>query len=305
MQAQWPPAPYVGLWSRVDGFKRESLERALARGDVVKATVMRGTLHLISRRDYPVFWTLLHEKGFWADEEAIERGIQVAHTLRERAPLTFGEAIAHLREEHGLDQTAAQRTWFVARIRAHLLHHPETARWNARPEARFVAVDEPELVDKVAASAAVVRRYLAAFGPAAKADIARWGGLKVGEFAPGLEALEPLRRFRDEDGRELVDLQRTRLPTADTPAPVRFLPKWDNVILGFDDRRRILPDELKTAVIAKNGEVAQTVLVDGVVAATWRADKTGKVTVTPFAPLPRRVRTEVDAEAERLQAWLR
>ena len=103
----------------------------------------------------------------------------------------------------------------------------------------------------------------------------------------------------------LYDVPRAPLPDGDTPAPVRFLPKWDNTLLGFADRTRVISDELRRKVIGKNGDVAQTVLVDGFVAATWSADRKGKVTVHPFAPLPRAWRREVADEAARLEAWLR
>jgi hypothetical protein len=164
---------------------------------------------------------------------------------------------------------------------------------------------EPAAMDVLAARTELVRRYLAAFGPATRADVADWSGLRVGDFAEALDALEPLRRFRDEKGRELLDVPRAPLPHADTPAPVRFLPKWDNTLLAHADRSRVLPEDLRKAVIGKNGDVTQTVLVDGVVAASWSADKKGKVTVAPYAPFPRAVRREVDDEAARLEAWLR
>ena len=297
MQAQWPPAPYVGLWSRVAGFKREQLERALVRGDVVKATVMRGTLHLVSRRDYGLLWELLHEKPFWADQDAVEHGIRHAQALRAMAPLTLGDAVAHLRETHGLEEQTARRAWFVARVRAHLLHHHETALWRARPEARYTALEEPEAVDRAAAASEIVRRYLAAFGPASKADIARWGGLKVGDFAPALDGLPT---YADERGRTLFDIPRAPLPDGDVVAPVRFLPKWDNVLVGFADRSRILDEALKDAIVAKNGDFAQTVLVDGMVVGTWDRN----VHVTYLAPVTRTQKAAVAAEAELLQAWL-
>jgi hypothetical protein len=165
-------------------------------------------------------------------------------------------------------------------------------------------VAEPEPVDPLAARIELVRRYLAAFGPASRADIASWSGMRVRDFAPALDALEPLRRFQDEDGRELLDLPRAPLPDADTPAPVRFLPKWDNVLLGFADRRRMLSDEHRRNVVMKNGDVAQTFLVDGFVAGTWQAQK-GRVVLQPFAPLPRAVRREAEDEAARLAEFLR
>ena len=188
-------------------------------------------------------------------------------------------------------------------MRAHLLHHHETALWDARPEGRYVAVEQPEEHDPTEARAEILRRYLAAFGPATRRDVVAWSMMNVPQIQRALDRLEPLRRFRAEDGRELLDVPRTPLPDADTPAPVRFLPKWDNLLLAYADRTRVLPEEHRRTVIRPNGDVAQTFLVDGVVAGTWRAEN-GRVLVEPFAPLPRAARTEVQDEAARLEAFL-
>jgi hypothetical protein len=306
MQAQWPPAPYLGLWSRLHGFRREALERELARGAVVKATVMRATLHLVTRRDYAILRAALQDMRTWADD-AIADAERVAPGVRALAaagPITVQQGLAHLERDHGLVDVHARRVWHAARIRAHVLHAHETALWAARPQAVFVALDEPAAMDAEAARVDVVRRYLAAFGPAARADLADWSGMRVADFATALEALEPLRRFRDERGRELLDLPRAPLPAADTPAPIRFLPKWDNLLLAFADRTRVLPEEYRKTVIAKNGDVAQTFLVDGAVAGTWTREKE-RVRTHPFAPLPLAARREVEDEAARLEAWLR
>jgi hypothetical protein len=308
MQAQWPPAPYVGIWSRVSAFRRETLEQAVLAGDVVKATMMRNTLHLVTRRDYPVFWTALHDIPSWPDEAAIADGVRIAPLIRELAlsePLRTQEALAYLEREHGLVDVHRNRVWHVARTRSHVMHAPQTALWSSRPQGLFAALDEPAAIEKLAAVAAIVRRYLAAFGPASRADIATWSGMRVVDFAPALDVLEPLRRFRDERGRELLDLPRAPLPAADAPAPVRLLPKWDNLLLSHDDRTRVMPDEYRKRIVGKNGDVAQAFLVDGTVAGEWTADKQGKVTVAPYAPLPRVARREVEDEAARLEAWLR
>lgn len=307
LQAQWPPAPYVGLWTRVEGFRRQALERAVRHGEVVKATLMRATLHLVTRRDYGVFSAAIGDVASWLDEAAradAERVAAGVRALAEAEPLTMQRALAFLEREHGLADLHARRVWHAARIRAHLLHAPETALWAGRPHAVFVPVDEPAPVDPPAARAEVLRRYLAAFGPAARADAADWSGMRVGDFAAALDALEPLRRYRDERGRELLDLPRAPLQPPDGPAPVRFLPKWDNLLLGYADRTRVLPEAYRKTVIAKNGDVAQSFLVDGFVAGTWRLEK-NKVVVAPFAPLPRTARREVEDEARRLEEWLR
>ena len=309
LQAQWPPSPYIGLWSRLAGFKREALERAVLRGDVVKPTVMRGTLHLITTRDYPVFWTALRDMPTWYDETHLAHALDAligVRALAQSGPLTHKEGLAYLEREHGhTDEVERRRIFHALRRRAHLLHAPDSALWRGRPSGVFHLYPEPEPQDVLAARTEIVRRYLGAFGPSTRADMAEWSGLRVGDLAGALDALEPLRRFRDEHGRELLDLPRAPLPPPDTPAPVRFLPKWDNTLLAHADRRRVLPDELRKAVVAKNGDVTQTFLVDGVVAGSWRYDKTGKVAIAPFAPLPRAARRDVEDEASRLEAWLR
>ena len=191
----------------------------------------------------------------------------------------------------------------MARVAAHIVHHPETALWRPRTERRFVAIDEPAAHVPVEARAAIFRRYLAAFGPSTRRDIGAWSMMHVPEIDAALELLEPLRRFRDEQGRELLDVPRAPLPDAETPAPVRFLPKWDNVLLAWADRTRVLPDEYRKRVIKMNGDVAQTFLVDGFVAGIWRVEE-GRVVAEPFEPLSRAARREVEDEAERLEAFL-
>jgi hypothetical protein len=308
MQAQWPPAPYVGIWSRTTSFKRATLERSLLAGDVVKASLMRNTLHIVTRRDYPAFWTALHDIPSWPDAEAIADGVRLAPLVRQLAlsgPLSTQDALAYLESEHGLVDVHRMRVWHVARTRSHVMHAPQTALWSARPRGLFAPLDEPEPLEKLAAVREVVRRYLAAFGPASRADLATWSGMRIADFALALESLEPLRRFRDERGRHLVDLARAPLPSADVPAPARLLPKWDNLLLSHDDRTRVLSEEYRKLMISKNGDVAQAFLVDGVVAGEWAADKRGKIALTPYAPLPRAARREVEDEAARLEAWLR
>jgi len=303
MQAQWPPAPYVGIWTRTTSFRREALERELARGAVLKATVMRQTLHLVTPRDYALLRAGMSETNFPWESAGAKALAPSVRTLAAAGPVSMAEGLAHLEREHGLSGLQARRAWRGARIRAHLLHHHETALWRARPEARFVALDEPEAHDPTEARAEMLGRYLAAFGPASRRDIGAWSMMHVPEIKRALERLEPLRRFRDQLGRELLDVPRAPLPDPDTPAPVRFLPKWDNVLLAFADRTRVLPEAYRKAVIGMNGDVSQTFLVDGFVAGMWRiAD--GRIVVEPFRPLSRSVGDEVEAEAGRLEAFL-
>ena len=303
MQAQWPSAPYVGIWTRTATFRRKALERELASGAVVKATVMRQTLHLVTRRDYGLLRAALSETNYPEQTSRAKALAPSVRALAEAGHVTTAEALAHLEGEHGLTGLEARRAWRGARVRAHLLHHHETALWEARPEGRFVAHDEPDAHDPTEARAEILGRYLAAFGPATRRDIVTWAMMHVAEIQRALDRLEPLRRFRDERGRELMDVEGVPLPAADTHAPVRFLPKWDNVLLAFADRTRVLPEAYRKTVIRKNGDVAQTFLVDGFVAGTWRVES-GRVVPEPFAPLPRDVRRDVEDEAGRLEVFL-
>ena len=303
MQAQWPRAPYVGIWTRTTSFRREALERELARGTVLKATMMRQTLHLVTRRDYGLILAAMSETNFPWETAQAKLLAQSMRTLAEAGPVATPDALAHLEREHGLTGIDGRRAWRGARLRAHVLHHHETALWHGRPEGRFVAIEEPDAHDPLEARAEILRRYLAAFGPASRRDMTKWTMMHVPEIRRALDVLEPLRRFRDEHGGELLDVPRAPLPDPHTPAPVRFLPKWDNVLLAFADRTRVLPEPYRRVVIGANGDVAQTFLVDGFVAGMWRVEK-GRVMTEPFAPLPRPVQKEVKDEAERLEAFL-
>ncbi|HEY2074368.1 MAG TPA: winged helix DNA-binding domain-containing protein [Gaiellaceae bacterium] len=302
LQAQWPPAPYVGIWTRTTNFRRETLERDLARGDVIKATVMRQTLHLVTPRDYAVIRAAMSEMNFPWETPLAKRLAPAARALAASGSVTSAEAMAAL-AKHDLGGLTPARAWRFARSAAHLVHHHETAFWHARPEGRFVALAEPEPLVPVEARAEMLRRYLAAFGPASRRDISAWSMMHMPMIDSALALLEPLRRFRDENGRELLDVPRAPLPDPDIPAPARFLPKWDNVLLGFADRTRILPEKYRKTIVGANGDVAPTFLVDGLVAGVWKADK-GRVVVEPFASLSRAAQREVKEETARLEAFL-
>jgi hypothetical protein len=306
VQAQWPSAPYVGIWTRTTNFRREALERELAKAAVLKATVMRQTLHLVTRRDYALLRAAYADTNHYDKSPDAERLAPVVRRLAAAGPVTSVEALALIEREHGLTGRQARRAWRGARVRAHVLHHHETALWRARPAGRFVAISEPEEHDSLEARAEMLRRYLEAFGPASPNDFRAWAMMRMTEVRPAferLEQLQPLRRFLDERGRELLDAPRAPHPNPDTPAPVRFLPKWDNVLLAWVDRTRVLPEKYRKKVIQMNGDVAQTFLVDGFVAGTWRADD-GRVVTEPFGKLSRAVQRQLKEEAERLEAFL-
>ncbi len=302
MQAQSPQAPYIGIWSRTPNFRRASLEREVKAGTIVRATVMRQTLHLVTRRDYGLIRAALSETNFPWESAQSARLAPFLRALAVDGPVERADALVYLEREHGLGGYPGTRAWRGARVRAHLVHHPESALWKARADGRFVAVEEPEEHVPVEARAELFRRYLAAFGPSTKRDLGQWSMMHVPEITRALERME-LVRYRDEQGRELLDVAGAPLPDPETPAPVRFLPKWDNTLLAWADRTRVLPEPYRKTVIRMNGDVAQTFLVDGFVAGTWRVDD-GRVVTEPFSPMPRAVQGQVDAEAERLATFL-
>lgn len=300
LQAQLGSTPYVGLWTRLEGFRRETLERALKRRAVARGVLMRGTVHLVSTPDYGLFGSALDVRSpSWVTPEVEDFARRYALPLREftSRARTRAEIFEWLEREHGIAWDGTNGVWYAMRMEARIGHSPESSFWGVPAQGiSFVAV-ECDRADGDAARTELVRRYLAAFGPATRAEISGWSGLKVGDFADNLDGL---RRLRDDRGRELLDLPGAPLPSADTPAPVRFLPKFDNVLL---DRARVLPEKYRKAVVRKNADVQPTFIVDGLVAGVWR--RKGKKLVTePFAPLPRTVRRELEGEAARLQAWL-
>jgi hypothetical protein len=303
MQAQSPQAPYIGIWTRTASFRRAALERELAKANIVRAIVMRQTLHLVTRRDYALIRAMLSETNHYDKLPDAQRVAPSVRALAASGPVTSAEAFEVIEREHGLTGLRARRAWRGARVAAHLVHHHDASLWRAGPDRRFVAIDEPELHDATEARAEIFRRYLAAFGPASRQDLRAWAMMHVPEIDRALDRLEPLRRFRDERGRELLDVPRAPLPDPDTPASVRFLPKWDNVLLAWADRTRVLPEQHRKKVIRMNGDVAQTFLVDGFVAGIWNVED-GRVVLEPFAPLSRAVRRELGEEVARLEAFL-
>ncbi len=302
MQAQAAKAPYVGLWSRLEDFRRDQLTRAYERKQVVRSTLFRVTMQLVSAADHQSFAAVMHRR--WRDEFAnwkLPADEWAARLVRlaEKGPLTYAAANA------AVPELPDRYRWRV-RCLTPLVHVPPAGTWgnhriHVTTAERWLG---PRRVDARTAAALVVERYLAGYGPASKADLLRFTALRAGDVNPGFEELEPrLVQFEAEDGRTLFDLRRAKRPPADTPAPVRFLPEWDHLILGLDDRTRVLPPDLAPTVIKKNGDVLPTFLVDGLVAGVWRYED-GKVKTEPFAPLPPATRRELADEAARLAAFL-
>ncbi|MGH7761258.1 MAG: winged helix DNA-binding domain-containing protein [Candidatus Dormibacteraceae bacterium] len=312
MQAQYSPSPYIGLWSRVQDFQREELEKALSAHLVYKATLMRGTLHLVSARQFDLFRIASRfPRHVWSEgpRQLAERGVDV-EALRE-------EILVEL-DSKALKKPELQRL-FRHRIPADLpdwvsfsvlvsvgavINHHEDARFGHFAGSRYRRAPLP-VADSEDAVRAVVTSYLSSFGPASRADLAQWLGRSVTTFSAALDSLD-LVTFETEDGPKLLDLRDA--PRPDEPvAPVRFLPKWDNLLLAYDRRERVLPEAIRKVVIRRNGDVLPTFLVDGIVAGAWDAPLKGRAVMSlgAFAPLSVRNRKAVEREAEVLLAWLR
>lgn len=306
LQAQWAPAPYVALWTRLEGFERQELERALVRGSVVKALLMRATMHLVSARDYAWFDSCVREARTAVRVRGTEpppaRLVERAAALTRERPRTRPELMRELGYDprsQDPDELRAQ-SWIVALAR--LEQTPEAAFWGFRGSPPLRPA-EHELAPQPESAAYLIRRYLAAFGPAMRADVSAWSGVPIRDLAAGFESVR-LRSFRDEQDRELFDLPRAPLASAGVPAPPRLLPRWEELLLAHKDRTRVLPDEYRKEVIAVNGDVRQAILVDGFVAGYWEQNG-DRVVLHPFAPFPRGARRELEEEATRLAAWLR
>lgn len=310
LQAQQPKPPYVGLWTRLAGFEPERLSQAVADGRVVRATWLRATLHLVTADDYRDFRMTVHPalrsageailKARKADID-VEAAVVAARELLAGGPLTFNEIRAALVERFpGADDRALG---YAVRTCLPLHVEPTDDRWSFGTDPAFRLaphVDPDERLE------ALILRYLAAFGPATPADFQAWSALK--SPAAVFRALrDRLAVFRTEAGREVFDLTDAPRPDADAEARVRLLPGFDSAMLAHKDRARIIADEYRPRVTSKNLQVAAVFLVDGFVRGIWKAERRGrraKLRITPFEPLTRKVRRELEAEAEPLLAML-
>jgi len=301
VQAQYAPSTYVGLWSRLEGLEREAVTRALERRSLVQATLMRNTIHVVSRSDYwPLVIAIREERRAWsrsvqgADDREVRRAGERLRRFLAGEPRTQKEIAAE-----GL--WVAGIGWWTELVRV-----PPSGTWERRRADLYgLAEDwvgpEPELAE-VDARRHLVRRYLGAFGPAPAKDIANWAGMRVGALAEAIEGMG-LRRFRDESAGRLLDLPRAPLPPGDTPAPVRFLPTWDAILLVHARRTGILAEEHRKRIFhVQNPQSERTFLVDGTVAGAWRYE-TGCIRLEPFGRLPKGTRAELEDEAERLAAF--
>jgi hypothetical protein len=306
LQTQYAPAGYIGLWTRLERFRRDDLTRALERRSVVQAWMMRSTIHMASKADFWRFSAAVREqrRRQWSRAfrgAATAKDVAVAALKAERLLASEPRRRAEIVEALGIDSP----TWYGVMLWLDLVRVPPSGTWEQpRADLYGLATDwlgDPPTVAEEEGIEHLVRRYLRAFGPAARADIVSFTGLPVAALAPVLDA-SSLRRFEDEDGKELLDVPRGPLPDPETPAPVRFLPAWDANLLTHARRTQILPERYRSRVFnTRTPHSVHTFLVDGQVAGTWR-HQDGRIALDPFGRISKAARDELREEGERLAA---
>jgi Winged helix DNA-binding domain len=305
LQAQYAPSTYIGLWSRMVGFERAHLDEALERRAVVQGTLMRATIHLVSKRDYwPIALGIRRSRReAWLNtsyrrEYSAGQMASAARRLRAR----LGDGVMHRKEIHELLGSDSRITNGV-NMWLDLVRVPPSGTWERRRADLYAAAEHwlgpPPRLEEADGIELLVRRYLAAFGPASLAELANWAGLQPKRVTTVVERIET-RRFAAEDGTELIDLLRAPLPDPDTPAPVRFLPTWDAILLAHARRAGILPEEHRPKLFSsKSPQSFPSFLVDGRVAGIWRYEK-GRIKIEPFGRIDSATRRALDEESERL-----
>ncbi len=314
MQAQAPLAPYAGLWTRLDGFVPGDLADLIEGRDVVRVALMRGTVHLVTAGDClflrPLIQPLLDRAlrtgyGRRVEELDIDEIVKAGRALVEERPRTFAELGAALGERWpGADTTALAQ---VIRARVALVQVPPRGIWGRGGQAAHTSAEAwlGRPLDTGASAETMVGRYLAAYGPATVKDLQTWSGLT--RLREVVERLRPsLRAFRDENGAELLDLPGAPRPVAETPAPPRFLPEYDNLLRSHADRSRVIADEHRARIATPNDAPRPVFLVDGFAAGTYtitRERGSAYLTIEPFEPLTAADEEALTAEGERLLAF--
>ena len=311
LQAQAIMPPYHALFSRLEGFDPHELGRMITDREVVRLTLMRGTVHLVTVRDALMLRPLVQsviERGF---NSAFRRRIasvdleRLSSATREIvetaiAPLT-GREIARELLDRGIGDDV-EAIGIAVRVYAPLVQVPPRGVWGKSGQAKYATLEswtgrkqesQPSIDD-------VVLRYLRAFGPASVMDVQTWSGLT--KLRPVLERLRPqLVTFSAEDGTELFDMPDAPRPDADTPAPPRLLGQFDNVLLSHADRSRIIPRQMAPWMDPASGSRhVNSLLVDGMLRGTWWLERDGTLRIRSMAPLRRAERAETEAEAERM-----
>ena len=318
MQAQVPDLPYVGLWSRLESFRHEELSRLVETRRAVRMSMNRCTIHLVTARDCLRLRTLFQPVLVRGFETGSPFGRQIAgvdrnallsagRALLAERPLTVSE-LGKLLHGQWPDQPAEPLA-YALRYMEPLIFVTPRGTWGGRGLVKTTTVEAwlGRPVGPASSLDDLVRRYLAAFGPATVIDMQAWSGMT--RLREVFERLRPrLRTFRDERGRELFDMPRAPRPDPETPAPPRFLPDYDNILLAHDDRSRILGPGGHLGLFSSNAVMKGSLLLDGFVRAIWvpvKSQSTRTLAITPFGEsIPERERPAITEEGMRLLAFL-
>lgn len=314
LQAQEPASPYVALWNRLVDFGPRDLDRAFADGSIVKATLMRTTLHAVGAADYPAFHQAMQPSlraSCLGDPRFTRAGLSVSeaealipHLVEFGAsPRSNADIEAWLDDRLG--ELPKSSVWWALRRFAPFVHAPTSPTWSFGPRPSYVAARQGSRpADDAAAVQHLVVRYLDGFGPASLKDIAQFSTKYVSPIRDALDALaERLVRLEGPDGAVLFDVRGGLLPAEDSPAPPRLMAMWDSTLLAYADRSRIIPPDVRTLVARNNGDVLPTLLVDGYVAGVWRTVD-GGIEATAFHPLSDEAWDGLEVEALALIAFL-
>lgn len=309
LQTQYAPSGYIGLWSRLRDFRRDSLTEALEERRVVQATLMRSTIHLVSARDYPIlaaglrlsrreWWTRVRRRDL--DGLDVDAAVDRVRPFLAERPRRQAEILAFLADE-GLPRVV----WEGLGAWLDLVRVPPSGTWERRRADLYALAETwlgPSSASEDEGLELLVRRYLAGFGPAGLADVASWAGVPAALLRPAADRLD-LRRFRDEAGNELLDVRGAPLPDGGSAVPVRFLPTWDANLLVHARRTLVMPERYRPIIFStKAPQSFPTFLVDGAVAGRWRFEG-GRVELDPFEPLPPRAIRALEREAVGLAAF--
>jgi hypothetical protein len=311
LQAQATIPPYVGLWTRLDRFRADQLTRLIRARRVVRATMMRHTLHLVTAEDYVELRQAVQPaltRSFGGITGKRLAGVDLEPLLRaarkrfEAGPATFAEIRALVSElMPGADISALA---YAVRTFVPLVQVPAEGKWGYSTSAPYARAEDwlerrlPDSQDP----RPLIRSYLAAFGPATVRDVQAWSGL-AGLKAAVDELKDDLRILRDQRGAELFDLPGAPIAPAEAPAPPRFLPDYDNVLLAYAERSRVIAHEHRAAVFLTAGRVRATFLIDGFVDGTWRVEKhkgLAALVIEPFGRLATEDRDALVSEGEKL-----
>jgi hypothetical protein len=317
LQAQLAQPPFVGLWTRLANFARDDLAAHIEDKQIVKATFLRGTLHLMTADDYLQFRASLQPvltsalEGIVKQRGAVVDVPRLVDAVREfmvEQPRSFAEITTLLTGLVPDGDPGAMR--YAVRTHLPMVQVPVQKRWSYPGNPQFTLAEGwlDTTLPSVERLPELVKRYLAAFGPATARDMETWSYLT--DLQPVFDRLRPELAVYHTEQRsrsELFDLSDAQIVAADTLAPVRFLPEFDNLLLAHQDRTRVVPNAHRVKVYLPGLCVAATVLIDGFVGATWTSERlkdTARLVISPFAGLSKNVRSALIDESERLVRFI-